>query len=75
MKDCCWICEGWEEVQFVWKPGESGWFEKEPIFLHLDFEDYQPMIMNEVFKEFHLYRLCPPNSTIHYFFSNPTENL
>lgn len=41
-KDNCWICEGWVEIKFQY----SGVEYQHPIFLHLDFEDYRPMLMN-----------------------------
>lgn len=39
--DCCWICDGWQEVSFTWTPQVSGKFESGPIFVHLDFEGYK----------------------------------
>ena len=24
MKNVCWICEGWHELEFKWVPGQSG---------------------------------------------------
>jgi len=43
----------------------------EPIYLHLDFENYKPILMNKGPENFYIYRMCPPNSKVHYFFSNP----
>jgi hypothetical protein len=39
--DACWICEGWQEVKFLWVPGSSGSLAGEPMFLHLDFEGFR----------------------------------
>ena len=25
-------------------------------------------------KQFEIYKMCPPNTTVYYFFSNPIEN-
>ena len=67
--DNCWICERWREVEFTWSPGLSGSEDSEPIYLHLNFEYYQPFLMDKqedgCFRE---YRMCPPGD-IFYFFS------
>ncbi|CAD8122767.1 unnamed protein product [Paramecium sonneborni] len=70
-KDSCWICEGWEEVKFTWSPGKSGGMNNDPIFLHVNFDGYRPVLMSPYQGEYHLYRMCPPNQKILYFFSNP----
>ncbi|CAD8081151.1 unnamed protein product [Paramecium sonneborni] len=72
----CWICQGWVEVMFLWKPHKSGLLDEDPIFIHLEFEDYLPSLMQKTTDGyFILYRMCPPNQTIRYFFSNPVENV
>ncbi|CAD8120300.1 unnamed protein product [Paramecium sonneborni] len=70
-RDSCWICEGWEEVKFTWSPGKSGGMNNDPIFLHVNFDGYRPVLMNPHQGEYHLYRMCPPNQRVLYFFSNP----
>ncbi|CAD8208269.1 unnamed protein product [Paramecium pentaurelia] len=70
-RDSCWICEGWEEVKFTWSPGKSGGMNNDPIFLHVNFDGYRPVLMSPHQGEYHLYRMCPPNQKILYFFSNP----
>jgi hypothetical protein len=42
----CWICGGWMEVKYQYTPGISGTYTTPPIFLHLDFLNYQPILMN-----------------------------
>jgi len=48
-------------VHFVYRPGYSGKLNGEPVFLHLDFEDWRPSIMEFKDGKFHLVRMCPPN--------------
>ena len=75
MSDICWICEGWTELKFSWTPEESGSINSEPIFLHLDFDSFRPMIMTKVDGIFTINRMCPPARKIEYFFSNPMEDI
>ncbi|CAD8150190.1 unnamed protein product [Paramecium pentaurelia] len=70
-KDNCWLCEGWTEIRFQYVVGKSGTISDYPIYLHLDFENYRPMIMEQDQQIFFLLRMCPPNRKIRYFFSNP----
>ncbi|CAD8094383.1 unnamed protein product [Paramecium sonneborni] len=68
--DVCWICEGWQEIKFQWNP-KSGPLQTEPIFIHFDFDDYKPYLMTFLNKEFFFVKMCPPNTSIKYFFTNP----
>jgi hypothetical protein len=43
----------------------------DPIYIHLDFEEYRPILMMKGPESFYLVRMCPPNRKVHYFFSNP----
>lgn len=36
----------------------------EPVFIHIDFEGYRPLLMTKIKDEFQLYKMCPPNSKI-----------
>jgi hypothetical protein len=47
----------------------------DPVFVHIDFEGYRPLLMTQVQEQFFLYKLCPPNSKVHYFFSNPIKSI
>ncbi|CAD8069790.1 unnamed protein product [Paramecium sonneborni] len=69
--DACWICDGWQEVKFTWTPGKSGGMNNDPIFVHLNFESYKPILMTLHNGEYSAYRMCPPNYKVTYFFSNP----
>lgn len=46
-KDNCWLCEGWPEVRIQYIVGKSGSINEYPIYLHLDFENYRPMVMEQ----------------------------
>lgn len=51
-------------------------FSGEPAFLHLDFEDFTPMYMDrdpENSSRFFLFRMCPPNRKVTFFFSDPCK--
>lgn len=68
----CWICERWSEVEFTWKPEVSG-NTVDPVFLHLDFDDYLPDLMEK--GEDGVYRclrMCPPGR-VDYFYTIGTE--
>jgi hypothetical protein len=41
----CWVCEGWREVEFEWRVDRSGPGCIEPIYIHFDFDDFKPTLM------------------------------
>ena len=42
----CWICEGWSQMKFeVAVPDRSIGQEIQSVWIHLEFEDYRPMVM------------------------------
>lgn len=43
----CWICEGWSEMKFEWKVGKSGTGIREPVYIHFDFDEYRPWLMDK----------------------------
>lgn len=66
----CWICERWSEIEFTWEPGVSGLGDRDPIYLHLDIDDWRPDLMiKETDGSFKVVRMCPPG-TIRYFFTH-----
>lgn len=76
--DNCWICNGWVEIRFKIEDGCSSFFTGDPVFLHLDFENYRPMYMDkdpEDPSSFVLNRMCPPNRDVCFFFSDPCKNV
>ncbi|KAL4468590.1 hypothetical protein ABPG74_005093 [Tetrahymena malaccensis] len=71
--DICWICEGWVEVTFEIFTQQSSSFCKYPVFVHLQFENYQPCLMEidpQNPSRFFLTRMCPSNREIIFFFTN-----
>ncbi len=76
--DNCWVCEGWIDHKFEYKLYQSGEVRQYPVFLHLDFEDYAPILMEREEKErtmLYCYRMLPPNRKVLYFFSNPVAKV
>ncbi|EWS75791.1 hypothetical protein TTHERM_000118777 (macronuclear) [Tetrahymena thermophila SB210] len=69
----CWICDGWVEFTFEIFTQQSSSFCKYPVFLHLQFENYQPCLMEHDPNNpnrFFLTKMCPPNKEILFFFTN-----
>jgi hypothetical protein len=65
----CWVCEKWVEVEFVWTPGVSGLADADPMYLHLDFEDFSHDLMEkQPDGTFTLVRMVPPKR-IRFFYS------
>ena len=69
-KNNCWICEGWREIQFMYRPEESikNNLDKHIIKLHLNFENWKPYHCSLKDGIFKCVRMCPPGE-IFYFFS------
>ena len=77
-KNNCWICEGWREIKFNYKPPvteKNENIEKNYVKLYLNFENYKNINLNELnynnSKEepkpnFIGHRVCPPGDL--YFF-------
>ncbi|KAL4499138.1 hypothetical protein ABPG72_017040 [Tetrahymena utriculariae] len=73
--EICWICDGYKEVKFTFKLNYK--IDREPVYIHLSFEDYEPFRMDQDpidNSKFFIYRMCPPDEQITYFFSNPFIN-
>lgn len=66
----CWVCEGWSEQKFEWKIGESGHHLKEPVFIHFDFDEYYPWLMEKDSENdtYYLWKMIPPGKS-YYFYS------
>ena len=76
-KNNCWICEGWKEVKFHYKPHNfEGDINSAVVKLHLNFEGYKPY--DTVLRQdwFMCHRMCPPGNLNFYFTMNgiPVEN-
>ena len=66
-KNNCWICEGWREIKFNYKPSKSdNNYETDFIKLYLSFENYKSINLNElnlIDENFVCYRMCPPGAS------------
>jgi hypothetical protein len=71
----CWVCEGWSEHKFVWKMGTSGSQFGEPAYIHFDFDEYRPWLLESNFEEgiFYIWKMIPPGKTL-YFYSFGGQN-
>ena len=71
-KNNCWICEGWREVKFNYKPNSNNNNKQaenlndSTATLHLNFEKYKSYDMRLFHYNFQCYRMCPPGPL--YFF-------
>jgi hypothetical protein len=74
MKNVCWICEGWQEVEFKWVPGKSGEAEQEPIFLHADYEGFDAIFLGKQKSDgnFRNSRMVPPGELVYFYTANET---
>ena len=65
----CWICEGWREIEFIFKPLKN---LIDPQFhiikIHLSIDDYKPYDMFGNGSKYNIIRMCPPGN-IYYFFT------
>lgn len=75
-KNNCWICEGWREIKFSYKPIHQEHINSYKVKLHLSFEEYKPTDMNLTQDIFVSYRMCPPGEYYYYYTVNgePVEN-
>lgn len=68
-KNNCWICEGWREIPFIYRPDKQMKnLDRYVIKLHLSFENWKPydtILKDGIFKSI---RMCPPGD-IYYFFT------
>ncbi len=70
-KNNCWICEGWRELKFAYKPPEKVEDPKEmDVKIHLNFENYKEYDTIYQNQEFVANRLCPPGRVLFYFTVN-----
>ena len=66
----CWVCGEWVEVSFEWKAGQSGEEEDEPVYIHLECDEYHHDLLEKVGQgQFQLTRAVPPGD-LKFFFSH-----
>ena len=59
-KNNCWICEGWREIKFHYKPNKyEGDLKSAYVRLHLNFENYKSFELKLVDDGFVCHRMCP----------------
>lgn len=67
-KNNCWICEGWREIPFIYRPDKSMKnLDRYVIKLHLSFENWKPydtILKDGIFKSI---RMCPPGEILYFF--------
>jgi hypothetical protein len=65
----CWICEGWKEVEFTWANTDPSLPDPEPVYLHLDFDDFKgDLLLKKADNIYSSTRMCPPGK-IKFFFT------
>ena len=65
----CWICEGWKEVEFTWTNTDPTLVDPEPVYLHLDFDEWKgDLMLKKTDTVYSSIRMCPPGN-IKYFFT------
>ena len=76
-KNNCWICEGWREIKFHYKPNKyEGDLEKAYVRLHLNFENYKSFQLNLEEDSFVCHRMCPSGDLTFFLTMNgiPVDN-
>lgn len=76
-KNNCWICEGWREISFTYKPHLIDIdLNSLSVKLHLNFENFKEIETILHGDQFVCYRMCPPGELLFYFTVNdvPVES-
>lgn len=69
----CWVCERWVEMKIEWRSPVAGMWDTEPIFAHLECDEFAPELMTrEADGSFSLTRALPPGE-FRLFFSHYTS--
>jgi len=70
-KNNCWICEGWKEVMFTYKPPKkTPKIEHLDVKLHLNFDNYISTQAQFKLDVFVCYRMVPPGEILYFFTVN-----
>ena len=76
-KNNCWICEGWREIKFHYKPSKfEGNLDSSYVRLHLNFENYKSFQLNFEEDSFVCHRMCPSGELTFFLTMNgiPVDN-
>lgn len=66
----CWVCENWVEIDFYWCPGQSGKADSDPIYLHLECDDYHADLMVKQFDGTYKITRAVPAGDVNFFYSH-----
>ena len=70
----CWICEGWREVEFTWANTDPSLIDPEPVYLHLDFDEWRgDLMLKKADNVYSSTRMCPPGN-IKFFYTILSNN-
>ena len=69
-KNNCWICEGWRETTFIYRPEKIKDIERLFVKIHLSFENWKPYDMIQMESGFKCIRMCPPGEVLYFFTVN-----
>ncbi|EAS04473.2 hypothetical protein TTHERM_00616480 (macronuclear) [Tetrahymena thermophila SB210] len=74
-RDICWVCEGWEYLQFNYDDNNNKNLKvQSDLFIHFDFDGYKAHKMQKIgTQSYQFYKMCPPNKTIQYFITEPKQ--
>ena len=65
----CWVCEGWSESVIRWVLMESGNAIKEPIYIHFEYMNFKPLIMEKFDERTYSIRRMFPSGLQRFFFT------
>ena len=69
-KNVCWICEGWYEETFKFMANEEDPDGKRLVYIHFDFEEYRPRLINLTDKNVKYKTMVPPKKYRYFFTHN-----
>ncbi|CAD8105716.1 unnamed protein product [Paramecium sonneborni] len=75
LKDVCWICDEWQMSTFEWIPNQSGACSDEPIFIHLDYEGFEPIFLGKPDSNgnFKTHRMIPTGDIEYFYTANSIQ--
>lgn len=73
-RNVCWICEGWYEETFRFVVHEEDPDGKKLVYIHFDFEEYRPRLINVNDKNVKYKAMVPPR-TYKYFYTNARKQV
>ncbi|CAK90105.1 unnamed protein product (macronuclear) [Paramecium tetraurelia] len=75
VKDICWICDRWQMATFEWIPNKSGACSEEPIFIHFDYEGYEPIFLGKPdgHGHFRTHRMIPTGDIEYFYTANSIQ--